>query len=163
MNANRVLLLGIGSEIQRDVGIPPRLIDDLRPRFQHEKMDMESVYLGGLDLLEHINGYKSVIFIDTIITEHGDPGRVHIFSPESYRETLHLSNRHDLSFSMTLQLGKRLGFKIPDNICIIAIEILEDLEIGPGLSEPLKKRYPGIRSGITQCVERFYKEMSRKI
>ena len=119
-NANRVLLLGIGSDILKDVSIPSRLIDDLRMRFQYKEMDFDSIYLGGLDLLEYINGYKAVIFIDTIKTEHGDPGKVHFFSTENYRETLHLSNRHDLSFSMTLKLGERLGFTLPAIMHVMA-------------------------------------------
>ena len=163
VNANRLLLLAIGSDIHRDVGIPARLVNDLKMTFDYEEMDYESVYLGGLDLLEYINGYKAVIFIDTIKTEVGDPGKIHHFSPENYRETLHLSCRHDTSFHMTIQLGKKLGFALPANIHIIAIEIIEDLEIGSVLSKDLKDRYPVIRSEVKKCIEEFYKEISTEI
>lgn len=163
VNANRILLLGIGSDILKDVSIPSRLIADLRMPFQYEELDFESIYLGGLDLLEYIDGYKAVIFIDTIKTENGDPGKVHFFSTENYRETLHLSNQHDLSFGMTLRLGKRLGFTLPANIQIIAVEITEDLEIGPALSKELHDLYPEIRSEVEECIERIYKELSTEI
>lgn len=162
-NSNRLLLLAIGSDIHRDVGIPARLVNDLKMVFDYGEMDYESVYLGGLDLLEYINGYKAVIFIDTIKTEDGDPGKVHYFSPENYRETLHLSCRHDLSFHMTLQLGKKLGFTLPARMHIIAVEIIEDLEIGSVFSTELNKMYPGIRSEVKNCIEGFYKEISTEI
>jgi len=163
VNANRILLLGIGSEILKDVGISSRLIDELRTHFQYEELDFESIYLGGLDLLEYINGYKTVIFIDTIKTENGDPGKVHFFSTENYRETLHLSNQHDLSFGMTIKLGKRLGFNLPAIMHVIAVEITEDLEIGSGLSKELEVRYPEIRSEVERWIERLYKEMRTEI
>ena len=149
----------MGIDIQQDVGIPSRLIGDLRSRFQLEDMDFDSIHVGGLDLLEYINGYKSVIFIDTIKTDQRIPGKVHYFSLDNYRETLHLSCRHDLTFEMTLKLGERLNFKIPEIIRVIAIEILEDLEFGPELSTELDDKYTQIRSEVEKYVDGYYKEM----
>ena len=161
--ANRALILGLGSEVLMDVGIPYRLVNDLKESAIYEDMDFESVYLGGLDLLEYINGYKTVIFIDTIKTEEGNPGKVHHFSTENYRETLHLSCRHDLSFHLTLQLGEKLGFHLPVNIRILAIEITEDLEIGTGLSKELNVKYSEIRSEVVNYIDKICKEMRTEI
>ena len=163
VNIGRILLLGIGSDILRDVGITSRLINDLRARLPYEEIDYHSIYLGGLDLLEYIDGYRAVIFIDTIKTMKGDPGKIHFFSPENYWETLHLSNRHDLSFSMTLELGKKLGFTLPVIMHVIAIEITEDLEIGTGLSEELNERYPEIRAEVERRIDKIYKETRMEI
>lgn len=161
--ANRVLLLGMGSEVLMDVGIPSRLVNDLKTEDRYPEMDFESIYLGGLDLLEYINGYNTVIFIDTIKTEEGIPGKIHYFSTENYRETLHLSCRHDLSFLDTLRLGERLGFYLPSSIRIIAIEITEDLEIGSVLSKELTDLYPEIRSKVVNCIDEICNEMRTSI
>lgn len=160
---NRVLLLGMGSEVLMDVGIPSRLVVDLKTNPRYPEMDFESIYLGGLDLLEYIDGYHTVIFIDTIKTKEGTPGRIHQFSTEDYQETLHLSCRHDLSFRDTLKLGDRLGFHLPSCIRIIAIEITEDLEIGTGLSKELNERYPEIRSKVVNFVDEIYNELRTEI
>ncbi len=153
--SNRILVLGLGNELQQDVSLPFRLTDDLQALLENPRMDFENLYVGGLELLEYMNGYKGLIFIDTLKTEKGFPGRIHVFSPGNFRETLHLSCRHDVSFRMSLEMGKTLGFKIPEEILIIGIEILEDLQFGPLLSGDLKAHYPEILAEVRTLVEKF--------
>jgi hydrogenase maturation protease len=153
--SNRILVLGIGNDIQSDVSIPVRLTEDLEDLLDSRNIDFENLYVGGLELLEYINGYKGVVFIDTLKTEKGIPGKVHLFREDNYRETLHLSCRHDVSFRMSLEIGKTLGFKITDKILIIGIEIMEDLEFGSSLSHELKCHYPEILAQVRNHVEEF--------
>ena len=120
-----------------------------------EAVDFASTFVGGLGLIEYINAYKGVVFIDTIKTEEGIPGRIHDFDLENYRETLHLSCRHDVSFLMSIDMGKKIGFQIPASMLILAIEILEDLEFGAGFSKKLMKLYPGILKSTQDYIEEF--------
>jgi hydrogenase maturation protease len=152
---NKVLILGIGNDIQQDVGIPVRLTRDLKDLLPGGTFDFENLFVGGLELLEVINGYKGAVFLDTMKTEQASPGRVHAFSPGDYQETLHLSCRHDVSFKMSLEMGRRLGFIIPERILILGIEILEDLVFGAGLSDDLRPRYNGIRQEVKDLVTQF--------
>ncbi len=154
---NRVLILGIGNDIQQDVGIPVRLTEDMKDLMPAGTIDCNSLFVGGLEILEYIHGYNGVIFIDTIRTEQKKAGRVHVFSVEDYQETLHLSCQHDVSFKMTLKMGRKLSFIIPENILVIGIEILEDLEFGASLSKDLKYKYNTIRTEVKNLVERFCK------
>ncbi len=153
--SNRILVLGIGNGIQQDVSIPVRLTEDLQNLLKSVSIDYENIFVGGLELLEYINGYKGLVFIDTIKTEKGSPGDVHVFTVDDYRETLHLSCRHDVSFHMSLEMGKTLGFKITNKILIIGIEILEDLEFGSVLSNDLRQQYPEILAEVMNHVEEF--------
>ena len=157
--SNRVLVLGVGNDIQQDVGIPVRLTEDLESLLKPVDIDFENLNVGGLELLEFINGYKGIVFIDTIKTEEGIPGRVHVFTVDNYRETLHLSCRHDVSFHMSLEMGKTLNFDISDEILIIGIEILEDLEFGSVLSDDLKHHYPKILSQVRNHVKEFSRRL----
>jgi hydrogenase maturation protease len=153
--SDRILVLGIGNDIQRDVSLPVRLTEDLEALLGTGSLDYGNVCVGGLELLEHINGYRGVVFIDTIRAGEGLPGRVRAFGMESYRETLHLSCRHDVSFRDSLEVGKRLGIDVPDRILILGIDILEDLEFGLMLSDELRDRYPEILSRVRNHIEEF--------
>ncbi len=157
--SNRVLVLGLGNDIQQDVSIPVRLTEDIRDILKPVSIDFENLYVGGLELLEYINGYKGVVFIDTIKTEEGIPGRVHVFTLDNYRETLHLSCRHDVSFRMSMEIGKRVGFTITRDMLIIGIEIIDDLQFGPVLSDDLMDHYPDILARVRKQIVEF----SRKI
>jgi hydrogenase maturation protease len=156
---NKVLILGIGNDIQQDVGIPVRLTRDLQDLLPGGTFDFKHLFVGGLELLEYINGYKGVVFIDTIKTERASPGQVHVFSTNDYHETLHLSCRHDVSFKMSLEMGRHLGFIIPEKILVLGIEILEDLVFGAGLSDHLRPKY----NGICQEVKDLVMDFSRSI
>lgn len=152
---NKVLILGIGNDIQQDVGIPVRLTRDMKDLLPAGDFDFESLYIGGLELLEYINGYGGVIFIDTIITDKQAAGVVHVYSTRDFQETLHLSCRHDVSFKMTLEMGKKLGFFIPEKILVLGIEILEDLEFDLRLSKNLDFKYNGIRKKVKDLAQSF--------
>ena len=157
--SNKVLILGVGNDIQQDVGIPVRLTRDLKDLVPAVNFDFENIFVGGLELLEYINGYQGIVFIDTIKTDQHLPGRVHVFTPGNYRETLHLSCRHDLSFHMTLEMGRKLGFLLPEKILVIGIEILEDLEFSASLSAELEPRYQEIRATVRDQVMEFSRDI----
>ncbi len=157
---NKVLILGIGNDIQQDVGIPVRLTRDMKGLVSAGEFDFECLFIGGLELLEYINGYQGVIFIDTIKTVQQEAGKVHVFTTGDYQETLHLSCQHDVSFKMMLEMGKKLGFIIPEKILVLGIEILEDLEFSASLSDDLKNRYNGIRTEVKNLVMNFSRNIS---
>jgi len=53
--------------------------------------------VGGLEILELIRDYGSVIIIDAIKKKDGVPGTIYKLTPANFKETLHLSSFHDVS------------------------------------------------------------------
>ncbi len=141
---NTTLILGIGNEILKDDGIGPKIVSRLAKEFPASAFDYQSASLGGLELVELIRGYQRVILIDAINTGQGQVGDVYFFTPQDFKETLHLSNLHDISFLQALELGKHINIPIPEEIQIIAIEIREDKVFGEEFSPELQSRYEQI-------------------
>jgi hydrogenase maturation protease len=138
------LVLGVGNEILMDDGIGPRVVEALQEKMSSPGVDYRTTTLGGLDILEFVVGYEWVAFIDAIKTKDGVPGTVYEFTPSDFKETLHLSNLHDISFLAAIELGKKLGYNIPKAIHIFAVEILEDQVFGEEFTTPLQKRFEAI-------------------
>ena len=134
---NKILVLGIGNEILSDDAIGPKLCDHFKKKYPNKCIKFEKLNVGGLEVLEFISAYNNVIFIDAIKTVGGKTGDVYLFTPENFMETLHLSNLHDAGFITALKLGKKLGFHIPENMYIIAVEIKEDLLFSTCFSDEL--------------------------
>lgn len=149
----KTLVLGMGNEILMDDGIGPRLVKRLKSSLPYTSTNYETAWVGGLEILEYIQGFQYVIFIDGIKTKNGVPGDVYYFTPEDYKETLHLSNLHDVSFSTALKLGERLGYQLPESILIIAVEIEEDTVFGKNFTPKLSKRYNEIYQEIYQVIK----------
>ena len=92
---------------------------------------------------------QKLIHIDAIKTLNGIPGEVYKFVPDDFKETLHLSNIHDISFLTSLKLAKKLDIKTPENIYIIAIEIVEDMVFSDEFTPYIQEKYPKILEEVT--------------
>ena len=138
------MILGIGNDILMDDGIGPKAVKTLEQKYPLPGVEYLTTTLGGLDVLELINGYDRVVFIDAIKTKDGIPGSVYEYSPADFKETLHLTNIHDISFLTAIELGKQLDMKVPGFMHIFAVEIIEDRVFGNDFTPPLQERYDGI-------------------
>ena len=153
----KILVLGIGNEILMDDGIGPRLVKKLKEKFPNPGIKYETTWMGGLDILEFIQGYQTVIFIDAIKTKDGIPGTVYQFTPSDFKETLHLSSLHDLSFLTAIEMGKKIGLNIPENIHIIAIEIVEDKIFGESFTTKIQEKYQEIFESVVNFIQLIIK------
>ena len=147
------LVLGIGNDILTDDGIGPKIVRYIQTDMIMGNTDFLTSSLGGLDILDLISGYENVVIIDAIKTKNGVPGDVYLFEADDFKETLHLSNLHDVSFLTALELGKRLGMDLPRKLWIIAIEIIEDLVFSENFTDPVSEKYPYILSEIKSFLE----------
>jgi hydrogenase maturation protease len=160
VNKKEVLVFGIGNEILTDDAIGPKLVKDLESSLDLPNVEFETAALGGLEVLEFIQGYRKVILIDAIKTKDGIPGDVYLFTLDDFKETLHLSNLHDISFLTAIKLGNKLGFEMPKDMKVIAIEIIEDLVFSNDFTEPLQKRYQEIYKDIKIFLTEYAKTES---
>lgn len=141
---SKILVLGIGNDILTDDGIGPRLVSELRNEMDSNLLDFMTMASGGLEILEIIKDYKQVIIVDAIKTEGGVPGDIYYLTPSNFKETLHISSFHDVSFLTSLKLADKLDMAVPEQIDIIAIEILEDLTFSSAFSKPIADLYSSI-------------------
>jgi hydrogenase maturation protease len=141
---SKILILGIGNDILTDDGIGPRLVSELRNEMDSNLLDFMTMASGGLEILEIIKDYKQVIIVDAIKTEGGVPGDIYYLTPSNFKETLHISSFHDVSFLTGLKLADKLDMAVPEQIDIIAIEILEDLTFSSAFSKPIADQYSSI-------------------
>jgi hydrogenase maturation protease len=155
MNKNRILIQGIGNEILTDDGIGPKLVKKLKDNLSKKDIDFETAFIGGLEILESIQGYHTVIFIDAIRTRDGIPGTVYQLSPENFNTTIHLSSIHDVSFLTSVELGKKLGLDMPQFIYIIAVEIFEDRIFDDNFSPQIQEKFEDIFNEVKEITERI--------
>ncbi len=149
----KILILGLGSEALMDDGLPIRLIGDLKEILNPLKYELKTTAVGGIELINLVQGFKIAILIDTTKSPEGKPGTVFKYSPEDIKETYNLSSQHDVSFQDALKLGAALNIDIPSRIVILAIEIFENRTLGSDLSEVLKIKYSKILSQIKHEIE----------
>ncbi|MFH0864745.1 MAG: hydrogenase maturation protease [Bacteroidota bacterium] len=149
----KILILGMGNEILTDDGIGIKLLNDLKEKFPYDDADYEALSIGGLEIVELLSGYKTVIILDAIKTMNGVPGSIYRFVPDDFKATLHIDNIHDISFLNALKVGKKLGYEMPSQIEIIAVEIIEDMVFSSEFTPRLQEKYPEILSEVSEIVK----------
>lgn len=147
----KLLVLGMGSEILMDDGVGSRLANKLREENLPPGFHVETSNIGGLELLEIIKDYDQLIILDGM-RGGSDVGDLYFFSPENFRETLHLSTKHDASFLNALKVGEHVGYNLPRNIDIVGIEVEEDRCFGECFSDKLEERIDYIYNEIKELV-----------
>jgi hydrogenase maturation protease len=148
-----ILILGIGNDILSDDAIGPKIVKRLQEDISSDNISFLTAAAGGLEILEMIKNYQQVLIIDAIKTRDGIPGTIYYLTPDNFKETLHISSFHDVSFLTALELAKKLEIPIPSRIDIIAVEIVEDLTFSNEFSEDIASKYDIIYQDILKSVD----------
>jgi hydrogenase maturation protease len=154
-NTKNILILGLGSDILMDDGIGTKLIWHFEKTLCDARIKFETGLVGGMDIIELIRDYDKVIILDGIKTRDGVPGTIYSFNKENYRETLHLSVEHDLTFLTALKLAEKLSITITDKLVIYAIEVEEFLTLGDQFSPQVEAKYEGIKNEVEKRIKEF--------
>ena len=147
-----VLVLGLGNPILRDDGVGWRVVEEVQARSEPvrasddattngARVEFDCVALGGLALMERLIGYDRAVLVDAICTRDGTPGTVYRLALDDL-PTLNADAVHDATLQAALELGRRLGAKLPVDIAIIAVEAADLLDFGEGLSPAVEAAVP---------------------
>jgi hydrogenase maturation protease len=138
----KTLVLGLGNPILRDDGVGLRVARELKPKINRPDVTILETELGGLNLLELLIGYDRALIVDSIKTKKGKPGQIYQFSPESLRGSRHTDSTHGINFSAVIELGRRLGMDLPDEIIIFAIESEDVNTFSEDCTQSVKRAVP---------------------
>jgi hydrogenase maturation protease len=151
----KCLILGFGSDALSDDGLPVRLVNDLKIAEKRDFFHFETSPVGGLELLDLLNGFDSVVLIDTQLTSRREAGEIHDFTPYDFEETFHLSSQHDLTFHEAFRFANEMGISMPGEIRIIAIEIVENKKLSFEFSDEIEKKYQSILSYLCRVLDKI--------
>jgi hydrogenase maturation protease len=153
----KTLILGLGNPILTDDGVGVRVAERVRAALPSDaRVDVRSVSLGGLRLMEAMLGYDRVILIDALRCRDGRPGTIHRWRLEELQAispTQHLVSPHDMSLATALDLGRRMGLPLPEEIIIYAIEVENVTEFGdeptPAVTQAIPKATAAVLAELT--------------
>jgi len=119
----KTLVLGLGNPILGDDSVGLRVTRALTGRFTPGEVTVLEASLAGLNLLELLADFDKAIIIDAIQTKEGKAGQIYRLEPEAFAPPNRLATSHNVDFTTVLELGKKLGLSLPQQIVIFAIEV----------------------------------------
>ncbi len=149
-NNNRILVIGLGNPILGDDGLGWHVVEKIEKVFQTkyqkiaELLNFEYYSLGGLSLMENMEGYYSVLIVDSIITGNNPIGTIFSLPFERLPDfsSGHSTAAHDTSLRTALEFGKKCGISLPETIWVVAIEAEIIYQFSSELSKPIKEAIP---------------------
>jgi len=150
----KTLVVGLGNPFLSDDSVGLHVARALESRLDHQEITVMEASIAGLDFVDLLAGYERAIIIDAIQTREGKAGQVYRLEPEALNSSRHATTPHDVSFATALELGKRLGLALPQQIVIFGIEV-------ENVSTFSEKCTPEVERAIPLCVEMVIQELNR--
>jgi hydrogenase maturation protease len=146
----KTLVLGLGNSILGDDGVGISVAREIGKKWiSRPSVEVIEASLGGLVLLDLVNGFDRVIVVDAIMTDDRRPaGFVYELSLEDLGSVVQPYASHALDLKSTIELGKCLGYKMPAKVKIYAVKIEENTIFREGLTPPVEKVVPGLAERI---------------
>lgn len=143
----RTLVLGLGNDILTDDSVGLRVAAALQTRVQ-ARSDITVLQTAemGLALLDIVTGYKRLVLVDAVQTGQSPPGFVHEIDGADL-STLPAVSPHFLGVGEAFALGRKLGFPVPSEVRIFAIEVQDPFTVGTELT-------PALSSALAAIVQR---------
>jgi hydrogenase maturation protease len=123
MNRMKTLVLGLGNPILTDDAVGPRVARVLEGRLSQPEVTVMEASVGGLNLLDLLVGFDKAIIIDAIQTKGGKAGQIYQLEPEAFDTSRRAVALHDVDFTTALELGKKLGLALPQQLVVFAVEV----------------------------------------
>ena len=145
----KTLVLGLGNTILTDDGVGIYVARSIRDGIKDGHVVVKEASLGGLELLDLMKGFDRVILIDAIQTGKHEVGTLVPMRIEDLGGGSALA-RHQVGFQEALELGRKLGMELPEEIAIYGIEVKDILTFGESCT-------PEVEGCLPQIVETIMK------
>ncbi len=145
--ASPYVIVGLGNEIASDDGVGIHVARALETRFQ-DRPEVEVVALpwAGFALLDVLRGRQGAALVDCLTTGIYAPGSVVRLDTTDFPGSVRLNSFHDISYPIAIDLGRNLGWEMPDDVAIWGVEAAVPEEFGETLS-------PEVAESVTEVVQ----------
>lgn len=148
----KTLVLGLGNPILTDDGVGVRVAEAVQATLPADTpVDVREVSVGGLTLMETMVGYDRVILIDAMQRRNGTPGtirRMALKDLEAISPTQHSASTHDTSLVTALDMGRRMGLHLPEDIVIYAVDVENIVDFGEEPTPPIAEAIPEVVAAV---------------
>lgn len=156
----KILILGVGNPILTDDAAGLRVVELLREKLSPGKgVDFKETSAAGLTFLDEIEGYNRLILVDSIKTEGGKPGQIYRLILKDFESHIFPAPPHGINLPTALALGEKLGFKMPRQIEIYAIEVEDNVTFGERCTEKVEEAIPRAAEMILQTLKGWEMEV----
>lgn len=151
--ARRLLVLGLGNTILTDDGAGIYLLRAIRENWDQPGVDFAEASLAGLGLLDIIAGYDALVILDSFPAGDGEPGEVCELDVHSLSSTVRLTGVHDINLATALELGRRMGIRMPEEVRIYVIRASDVYTLGERCTPEVEAAIPAVADLVAERIK----------
>jgi hydrogenase maturation protease len=150
------LIIGLGNPILGDDGVGwavakqvQTVLDNQSKKETLPAYDVDCLSVGGLSLMERMIGYDFVIIIDAMLTSSTSQGKVVSLNLSEIPNQAwgHLTSSHDTTLQNALEIGRKMGARLPCTIWVVGIEAQYVYDFSETLT-------PAVAAAVPEAVQR---------
>jgi hydrogenase maturation protease len=145
------LVLGMGNPILSDDGLGLEVARRLKGFPVPAGVEITESEVGGLRLLELLRGYDKAILIDALKSGR-TPGDISRLDANEFRGGHRWGSAHSIHLGTVLELGDQLGYAMPSECVVYAVEADDVETFGEELS-------PAVAEAADEVVDRVCGEL----
>lgn len=124
------------------------IAEKLQERFPEANVIQAAI--AGIAILDEIQGYERVIFIDSIVTENGTPGELHELTLSDLGPSAASVSNHGTGLPSLFAAGRALKYDLPDVVEIFAVEIANNTDFSENFTPEVEKSLPDVIEAIAE-------------
>jgi hydrogenase maturation protease len=156
-----ILILGLGNDIVADDRFGAAVVGELSARIPAGgKVEVLFAPLAGFGLLEFMKNRKAVLIVDAIVTGKVHPGTIHFFPSGHLTPTQHLCGSHQINLPTALEMGRKLGYNMPDRIDVLAAEAADVTTITEAMTPAVEGAVPEALDRVTDWINEVLLEVN---
>jgi hydrogenase maturation protease len=154
----KTIIIGLGNPILTDDGVGVKVAYAVRDALAlagRNAVTVTEASVGGLRLMEMMEGYHRVILVDAIQTANGQPGTVYRLTLDDITSavpTQHSASAHDMNLPTAMEMGRRLGLDLPERVEIFAIEAQDVVTFGEACTPQVAAAIPAATEQVLQTL-----------
>ena len=151
----RTLILGLGNPILSDDAAGLVAARRLYERIGGEDVDLVEAATSGLKTVRLLSGYDRAVIIDCIYDE-ARVGKVRRLDIDKLKiSPMHSS--HGLGLAESIDLARKFGTRLPDQILVYAIGVADPFTFGERLTPRVERALPSVVEQIASELARLWK------
>ena len=159
MSLPKIIVVGLGNPILGDDGVGWRVVEEVKKslvnQHDHTNIEIDTLAIGGISLLENLVGFDFAILIDAVQTSTHPLGSIVQFTLDDLPDKWlsHTGSPHDMNLSTAIDLGLKMGFSLPEKIYIVGVEATAVYDFSEELSPPTKNAIPEATQTVLNLVK----------
>jgi hydrogenase maturation protease len=148
-------VLCLGNDLLADDALGFRVARALRRELDirgRASVDIVETPESGFALLDHLQGVRRLVVIDTVVTGRAAPGTVYVIEEDEDWKTAPGTSAHYVGLFEALRAGRAMSLPVAEEVVILAVEAADVVSVGGSMTKAVEAALPLVVSQVQALV-----------